>query len=98
MVGWAWLLVILNSLDGIATYIGITLLLISEANPLLTRLDPLMILMIKLFLSTVFAVFILKYPFQQFGNSVKYLLSFANACYLCIFAFHLFWIGMSILA
>ncbi|MGE6489101.1 DUF5658 family protein [Paenisporosarcina sp. NPDC076898] len=98
MVGWAWLLVILNSLDGIATYLGITLLLISEANPLLTRLDPLMILMIKLFLSTVFAVFILKYPFHQFGNSVKYLLSFANACYLCIFAFHLFWIGMSIMA
>ena len=98
MVGSAWLLVILNSLDGIATYIGITLLLISEANPLLMKLDALTILMIKLFLSTVFAVFILKYPFQQFGNSVKYLLSFANVCYLCIFAFHLFWIGMSIMA
>lgn len=98
MVGWAWMLVILNSLDGIATYIGITLLLISEANPLLTNLDPLAILMIKLFLSTIFAVFILKYPFQQFGNSVKYLLSFANACYLGVFAFHLFWIGMSIMS
>ena len=52
MVGWAWLLVALNSLDGIATYVGITLLIISEANPLLIKLDPFTILIIKLFLST----------------------------------------------
>lgn len=97
MVGWAWLLVVLNSLDGIATYVGITLLIISEANPLLIKLDPFTILIIKLFLSTLFAVFILKYPFQQFGKSFKYVLSFANVCYLSVFLFHIIWIGMSVM-
>jgi len=96
MVSSAWLLVLLNCLDGIATYVGISLLIITEANPLLAELDPFYILMIKLYLSTFLAVHILHSPKQLFGRGFKYLLSFANVCYLLVFASHVFWIGLSI--
>lgn len=97
MVGWAWTLVILNGLDGIATYIGISLFLITEANPLLAEFDPFIILLIKLYLSTFLALYILQHPIQKFGRGFKYLLSVANVMYVCVFATHVFWIGMSII-
>jgi hypothetical protein len=95
MISSAWLLVLLNSLDGIATYIGISLSIITEANPLLVELDPFYILMIKLYLSTFLAVHSLQHPVQLFGRGFKYLLSFANVCYLLVFVAHCFWIGLS---
>jgi hypothetical protein len=95
MVSSAWLLVLLNSLDGIATYIGISLLIITEANPLLAELDPFTILIIKLYLSTFLSIFILQHPMQMFGKGFKYLLRFANMCYLLVFSSHVFWIGLS---
>ena len=95
MISSAWMLILLNSLDGIATYVGISLLIITEANPILAELDPFNILMIKLYLSTFLTVFILQHPLQLFGRGFKYLLSFANVCYLGVFASHAFWIGVS---
>lgn len=95
MVSSAWLLVLLNSLDGIATYVGISLLIITEANPLLAELDPFTILIIKLYLSTFLSVFILQHPMQLFGKGFKNLLRFANICYLLVFSSHVFWIGLS---
>jgi hypothetical protein len=95
MISSAWMLVLLNSLDGIATYVGISLFIISEANPLLAELDPFYILMIKLYLSTFLAMHILHHPKQLFARGFKYLLSFANVCYLGVFSTHIFWISLS---
>lgn len=91
----AWVLIILNCFDGIATYIGISLILITEANPIMSQLDPTNILLIKILLSAMLAVFILHYPIKQFSNRVKYLLGFANICYVGVFVFHIYWIGLS---
>lgn len=96
MVSSAWLLVLLNSLDGIATYVGISLMIITEANPLLAELNPFTILIIKLYLSTFLSVFILQHPMQLFGRGFKNLLRFANMCYLMVFSSHVFWIGLSL--
>lgn len=96
MVSSAWLLVLLNSLDGIATYVGISIMIITEANPLLAELDPFTILIIKLYLSTFLSVFILQHPMQLFGRGFKNLLRFANMCYLLVFSSHVFWIGLSL--
>jgi hypothetical protein len=98
MVGRAWLLVILNSLDGFATYVGITTYIISEANPLLAKLDPFNILMIKLYLSTFLAVYILQHPVHVLGRWSKLLLSVANVCYFGVFVIHIYWIGLSIVS
>lgn len=96
MVGWAWLLVVLNSIDGIATYVGITLYIISEGNPLLAKLDPFNILMIKLYLSAFLAVFILQHPVKLQGIWFRNLLRFANVCYVGVFVSHIFWIWLSL--
>ena len=96
MISSPWMLVLLNCLDGIATYVGISLLLITEANPLLAGLDPFYILMIKLYLSAFLTAYILQHSMQLFGKGFKYLLSFANVCYLGVFVTHVIWIGLSI--
>lgn len=96
MISSPWMLVLLNSLDGIATYVGISLLIITEANPLLAELNPFYILMIKLYLSAFLTAHILQHRMELFGRGFKYLLSFANVCYLGVFSTHAFWIGLSI--
>jgi len=95
MILLAWLLVILNCLDGIATYVGISLFIISEANPLLALLDPYYVLMIKLYLSTLLALFILQHPIHQLGRGFKYLFGCANICYVGVLVLHIYWISLS---
>ena len=89
---YIWLLIILNGLDGILTYFGLTRGLVTEANPLLSSFAPFTILGIKLFLS----VCLFGLLFTAFAGIRKtfwrYTFIFANVLYSMILALHLYWL------
>ncbi|MFD1030497.1 DUF5658 family protein [Metaplanococcus flavidus] len=87
-----WLLIVLNAVDGILTYLGLTRGLVTEANPLLASFTPFTILGIKLFLSL--CLFGLLFTaFAEIRTSFwRYTLISANVLYTMIFALHLYWI------
>ncbi|WP_281864488.1 DUF5658 family protein [Planomicrobium okeanokoites] len=89
---YIWLLIILNGLDGILTYFGLTQGLVTEANPLLSSFAPFTILGIKLFLS----VCLFGLLFTTFAGIRKtfwrYTFIFANVLYSMILVLHLYWL------
>jgi hypothetical protein len=88
-----FLLVILNALDGIFTYIGLITEQIEEANPLLSGLDPIILLGLKLLCSAFLFYFLMnpKYiPFKKFFFPV---LVIVNIVYLAILGIHIFWVS-----
>lgn len=89
------LLVLLNIIDGVATYYGISASLISEANPLMAQFDALSILVIKIFLSTLLFFIVLGNPKLSDSKNIRDLLILANVCYLGVFSLHVYWIIMN---
>ena len=87
-----WLLIVLNGLDGILTYFGLTRGIVEEGNPLLSPLQPLTILGIKLFLSL--CLFGLLFTaFAEIRTTLwRWTLISANVIYTMIFALHLYWL------
>ncbi|WP_298832446.1 DUF5658 family protein [uncultured Planococcus sp.] len=87
-----WSLVVLNFLDGLLTYIGLSLGAITEANPILASFSPLAILMTKLLLSLCLFSFLYT-PFVRLqSRSWLYSLIFVNMLYSFILLLHLLWL------
>ena len=91
-----WLLVALNTLDGLLTYIGIKLHFIEEANPLLATLPPVALLGIKLLFSVALGFFLIKNQYSPFKRYIPYLLAFANLLYIGVTCLHVFWITLAL--
>lgn len=91
---YIWLLIVLNALDGILTYFGMTRGIVEEGNPLLSSFQPLTILGIKLFLSLCLFGLL----FTAFAGIQKafwrYTFIGANVIYTMIFALHLYWLPL----
>ncbi|WP_078379748.1 DUF5658 family protein [Sutcliffiella halmapala] len=86
-------LLILHLFDTSATFLGLKLKLVEEANPLMHHLyekDPLLFLVVKLGFSFLLLLFILK---KEFVSSiiVKYISVVAVICYSLVFGIHVFW-------
>jgi hypothetical protein len=94
LIGLIYLLVSLNVIDAIATYYGISASLISEANPLMAQFDALSILLIKIFLSILLIILVLRIPKLISNKTIRNLLIVANVCYLAVFCLHVYWITM----
>ena len=87
-----WSLVVLNFLDGLLTYIGLSFGAITEANPLLASFSPLALLATKLLLSLCLFSFLYT-PFVWIQScSWRYILIFVNTLYSFILLLHLFWL------
>ncbi|WP_075619940.1 DUF5658 family protein [Paenisporosarcina indica] len=87
-----WIIVAFNGLDGILTYIGLVSFQMVEANPLLSSLDPLHVLFIKLSFSAILSVLITKKAFLKFGKKLKMTLWFAVTLYSGVLVLHLLWL------
>ena len=94
MIALTYLLVSLNVIDAVATYYGVSASLISEANPLMAPFDALSILLIKIFLSILLFIVVLRIPKLSDSKIVRNLLIVANGCYLGVFCLHVYWITM----
>ena len=86
-----WVIVTFNGVDGILTYIGLTTFQMVEANPLLSFLDPLHVLIIKLSFSCVLSFLIIKNAFLRFGYKFKLTLWFAVTLYSGVLGLHMLW-------
>ncbi|MGH2318795.1 DUF5658 family protein [Planococcus sp. SE5232] len=87
-----WSLVVLNFLDGLLTYVGLSLGAITEANPILASLSPFALLMTKLLLSLCLFSFLYT-PFVRIqSHSWRYSLIFVNTLYSFILLLHLLWL------
>lgn len=94
MIGVFWCLALLNSLDGIVTYIGIEKFNMVEANPLMNAtysVSPLLFLAIKMALSGLLILLIYKTEIATFmwANRLAYL---ATVMYSLTFLLHGAWI------
>lgn len=94
MIGVFWCLALLNSLDGIVTYIGIERFNMVEANPLMNAtysVSPLLFLTLKLALSCLLILLIYKTEIRTFlwANRLAYL---ATVMYSLTFLLHGAWI------
>lgn len=87
-----WVIVALNGLDGILTYIGLVSLQMVEANPLLSSLDPLHMLFIKLSFSVILSILITKKVFLKFGKKIKMTLWLAITLYSGVLVLHMLWL------
>lgn len=89
---YVWSLIILNFLDGILTYTGLSLGVITEANPLLASFSPLALLVTKLLLSLCLFGFLYT-PFVRIqSRKWRYVLAFVNMLYSFILLLHFFWL------
>lgn len=88
----ALIIVVLNTLDGVFTYIGLKNLQMVEANPLLRTLKPESVLVLKLLLSGLLSYVIYNKGFMKFGKKFQILLSMVIAIYLGVISLHLFWL------
>ena len=87
-----WSLIILNFLDGLLTYTGLSLGVITEANPLLASFSPLALLIVKLLLSLCLFSFLYT-PFVRIqSRKWRYILAFVNMLYSFILLVHFFWL------
>jgi hypothetical protein len=85
---------VLNTFDGISTYIGIKLGFIEEGNYLLSNLPPSGILLIKLLLS-VCVIYLTSIRFSMaFKRKFNILLSGVLIIYLFIASLHIFWMSL----
>jgi hypothetical protein len=85
---------LLNIVDGVLTYIGLSQSLIQEANPIMNILytiDPFLFLGVKLSFSFILYTFIFydKIPTKQWFKSLT---SIAVFVYTCIFFLHGIWL------
>ena len=92
LIALTYLLVSLNVIDAIATYYGISASLITEANPIIAQFDALSILLIKIFLSILLFIIVLRIPKLNDNKTIRNLLIVANVCYLGVFCMHVYWI------
>lgn len=90
--GSIWLLIILNGLDGILTYLGLSNGIVEEANPLLSSFAPFTILGIKLFLSLCLFGFLFTTFAGVRTNFWRYTFIAANSVYVMILGLHMFWL------
>ncbi|AQQ55159.1 hypothetical protein B0X71_15455 [Planococcus lenghuensis] len=88
---------VLNMLDGILTYIGITSGFITEGNPLLSALSPLTILMGKLLLSLCLYGLLFTSFASIRSRLWRYGLIAANSLYSMILLLHLLWLYLLLL-
>lgn len=86
------LLVILNFLDGMFTYIGLRHSIIEEANPLLVNLEPLYLFTLKTAFSLILATLLFVPKYIPFKKVIFYVFLFANIVYLFILFLHISWI------
>lgn len=87
-----WSLVILNFLDGLLTYIGLSFGAITEANPLLASFSPLTLLATKLFLSLCLFGFLYT-PFIWIQSRIwRCAFIGVNSLYGFIMMLHVFWL------
>lgn len=87
-----YVLIVLNMLDGILTYIGITSGFITEGNPLLSSLSPSTILAAKLLLSLcLFGLLFTSFASIQ-SRVWRYGLIAVNTLYSMILLLHLLWL------
>lgn len=89
---YIWLLILLNGLDGILTYLGLTRGIVTEANPLLSSFAPFTILAIKLFLSLCLFGLLFTTFAGILTNFWRVTFIGANAIYSIILALHLLWL------
>lgn len=93
-----WALGILNVLDGMLTFIGLTFGYITEGNPLLSSLSPFSILSIKLLLSLCLFGLLFT-PFIAIrSRHWRYLLFSANVLYSMILFLHAGWLALVVIA
>lgn len=89
---YVWSLVILNFLDGLLTYIGLSTGAIDEGNPLLASLSPLALFATKLFLSLCLFSFLFT-PFIKIQSRIwRYTLVSVNILYSITLLLHLYWL------
>ncbi|MDN7243435.1 DUF5658 family protein [Planococcus sp. N028] len=89
---YIWVLIILNIFDGMLTYFGLALGVITEANPLLSSFSPISIFMIKMLLSLcLFGLLFTPFVFIQ-SDKWRFFLISTNALYFTILLLHFFWI------
>lgn len=88
------LLLILNLFDAIATFIGLKVNMIEEANPMMAALykkDPFLFIAVKASLS-FFLLFLLHYVKEIRSMIVKYISVAAVIGYGAVAGVHMFWI------
>jgi phosphoglycerol transferase MdoB-like AlkP superfamily enzyme len=96
-MGWAilsvlaFLIVVLNAVDGVLTYIGLKTSQMEELNPMLSMLQPESILFVKLLLSGLLWYVIYKKGLLRFGRKLRLLLWVVVVIYMCVIILHLFW-------
>ncbi|MFC6039289.1 DUF5658 family protein [Paenisporosarcina macmurdoensis] len=96
-MGWAilsvlaFLIVVLNAVDGVLTYIGLKTSQIEELNPMLSILQPESILFVKLLLSGLLWYVIYKKGLLRFGRKLLLLLWIVVVIYTGVIILHLFW-------
>ncbi|WP_019413208.1 DUF5658 family protein [Paenisporosarcina sp. TG20] len=83
---------VLNTLDGVFTYIGLKNLQMVEANPFLRTLKPESVLVLKLLLSGLLSYVIFNKGLIRFGKKFQILLSMVIAVYSGVILLHLFWL------
>ncbi|MCH4826595.1 DUF5658 family protein [Planococcus halocryophilus] len=89
---YVWSLVILNFLDGLLTYIGLSTGAINEGNPLLVSLSPLALLATKLFLSLCLFSFLFT-PFIKIQSRIwRFTLVMVNVLYSLTILLHVYWL------
>lgn len=89
-----WILVFLNTTDGILTFLGISAGLITEGNPLLSSFSPGIILAIKVLLSLCLSSFLFTSFIAIQSRLWRYFLISTNVLYSLIFLLHIFWISL----
>ncbi len=87
-----WSLIILNLLDGVLTYLGLSLGVITEQNPLLATLTPLAILTTKAALSLCLFSFLFTSFVRVESRFWQWSLLFANGLYAYVLLLHSYWL------
>lgn len=89
------LLAVLNALDGIFTYVGLNAGHIGEANPLLSWLPPLALLLLKLGFSAGLFYFILNPQYIPYKKFMFPLFIVVNIVYTFIIGLHIIWMVLA---
>ncbi len=87
-----WGLIILNLVDGLLTYMGLSFGVITERNPLLASLSPVALLMMKTLLSLCLFSFLFTSLVNVQSCIWRYTLIFVNGLYVSILFLHFYWL------
>ncbi|QBP40388.1 hypothetical protein E2636_04245 [Paenisporosarcina antarctica] len=88
----AILIVVLNAVDGVLTYIGLKTSQMVELNPVLRMMQPESVLFIKVLLSGLLCYIIYKKGLMRFGRKLRILLWIVVIMYTSVIILHLFWL------